>query len=195
MGNSNRGCPFFKMNGSIINKDLRETKMNTFSSTYYGKIRKSIDYENLANTMKIIFGMCDRQVTHWANSITGKNTGKVKRFKNNKFFRDAVQNEKLEYISFFSLPEDYRTASFDYAIYISVNYKRNYITAVFEEELIKKLNIEKLRKLLGSYMELPYKEEIYTMDKEETPLLYAAKINPISSFKTLEIISNTTVID
>ena len=76
-----------------------------------------------------------------------------------------------------------------------VNYKRNYITAVFEEELIKKLNIEKLRKLLGSYMELPYKEEIYTMDKEETPLLYAAKINPISSFKTLEIISNTTVID
>ena len=83
------------MNGSIINKDLRETKMNTFSSTYYGKIRKSIDYENLANTMKIIFGMCDRQVTHWANSITGKNTGKVKRFKNNKFFLDAVQNEKL----------------------------------------------------------------------------------------------------
>ena len=187
--------PIFKMNGSIINKDLRKAKMNTFSITYYGKIRKTIDCENLANTMKIIFGMCDRQVTHWANGITGKNTGKVKCFKNNKFFRDAVQNEKLEYISFFSLPEDYRIASFDYAIYISVNYKRNYITAVFEEELIEKLNIETLRKLLGSYMELPYKEEIYTMDKEETPLLYAAKINPISSFKTLEIISNTTVIE
>ena len=77
----------------------------------------------------------------------------------------------------------------------SVNYKRNYITAVFEEELIEKLNIETLRKLLGSYMELPYKEETYTMDKEETPLLYAAKMNPISSFKTLEIISNTTVIE
>jgi len=187
--------PIFKMNGSIINKDLRKVKMNTFSITYYGKIRKTIDCENLANTMKIIFGMCDRQVTHWANGITGKNTGKVKCFKNNKFFRDAVQNEKLEYISFFSLPEDYRIASFDYAIYISVNYKRNYITAVFEEELIEKLNIETLRKLLGSYMELPYKEETYTMDKEETPLLYAAKMNPISSFKTLEIISNTTVIE
>ena len=37
--------------------------------------------------------------------------------------------------------------------------------------------------------------ETYTMDKEETPLLYAAKMNPISSFKTLEIISNTTVIE
>ena len=167
--------------------------MNTFSITYYGKIRKSIDCENLANTMKIIFGMCDRQVTHWANGITGKNTGKVKCFKNNKFFRDAVQNEKLKYISFFSLPENYRIASFDYAIYISVNYKRNYITSVFEEELIKRINIETLRKLLGSYMELPYKEETYTMDKEETPLLYAKKINPISSFKTLKIISNTSV--
>ena len=68
--------PIFKMNGSIINKDLRKVKMNTFSITYYGKIRKTIDCENLANTMKIIFGMCDRQVTHWANGITGKNNQK-----------------------------------------------------------------------------------------------------------------------
>ena len=27
--------PIFKMNGSIINKDLRKVKMNTFSITYY----------------------------------------------------------------------------------------------------------------------------------------------------------------
>ncbi len=44
--------PIFKMNGSIINKDLRKLKMNTFSITYYGKIRKTIDFENLANTMR-----------------------------------------------------------------------------------------------------------------------------------------------
>lgn len=42
--------------------------------------------------------------------------------------------------------------------------------------------------MLSSYMELPYTEEIYTMDKEETPLLYAARINPKSSFKTLKIL-------
>ena len=44
--------------------------------------------------------------------------------------------------------------------------------------------------MLSSYMELPYTEEIYTMDKEETPLLYAARINPKSSFKTLKILSS-----
>ena len=59
--------PIFKMNGSIINKDLRKVKMNTFSITYYGKIRKTIDCENLANTMRIIFGMCDRQVSRFGD--------------------------------------------------------------------------------------------------------------------------------
>lgn len=36
-------------------------------------------------------------------------------------------------------------------------------------------------------------EMIYTMDKEETPLLYAAKINPSSSFKTLRVLSSKTI--
>ena len=39
-------------------------------------------------------------------------------------------------------------------------------------------------------MQFPCVEEVYTMDKEETPILYAAKVNPSSSFKTLKIISN-----
>ena len=37
--------------------------------------------------------------------------------------------------------------------------------------------------MLSSYMELPYTEEIYTMDKEETPLLYAARINDMLTLK------------
>ena len=41
--------------------------------------------------------------------------------------------------------------------------------------------------MLSSYMELPYTEEIYTMDKEETPLLYAARINDmLPSYRTMK---------
>ena len=37
----------------------------------------------------------------------------------------------------FSLPEDFVTAAFDYTIYISINYKEKYITAVFEKNVLK----------------------------------------------------------
>ncbi|MFR8651481.1 MAG: hypothetical protein ACLVEP_09205 [Faecalibacillus sp.] len=42
-------------------------------------------------------------------------------------------------------------------------------------------------------MAFPYTEEIFMMDKEETPLLYVEEINPMSSFKTLEIISKKII--
>ena len=104
-----------------------------------------------------------------------------------------MKNDKLERVSFFSLPEDFVTAAFDYTIYISINYKEKYITAVFEKNILKNEKTEVIKNMLASYMELPYTEEIYTMDKEETPLLYAKKINPISSFKTLKVISSKTI--
>lgn len=93
-------------------------------------------------------------------------------------------------MSFFSLPKKFVTAAFDYTIYISINYKDKYITAVFEKNILKDKKVEAIKNMLSSYMELPYTEEIYTMDKEETPLLYAARINPKSSFKTLKILSS-----
>ena len=80
-----------------------------------------------------------------------------------------------------------------YTIYISINYKEKYITAVFEKNVLKNEKIESIKNVLASYMESPYTEEIYTMDKEETPLLYAAKINPSSSFKTLRVLSSKTI--
>ena len=40
-------------------------------------------------------------------------------------------------------------------------------------------------------MEKPYMQEIYTMDKEETPLLYAMGIK--NDFKTLKILSSEAV--
>ena len=105
----------------------------------------------------------------------------------------AVNNIGLERISFFPLPEDFVTAAFDYTIYISINYKEKYITAVFEKNVLKNEKIESIKNVLASYMESPYTEEIYTMDKEEPPLLYAAKSNPSSSFKTLRVLSNKTI--
>lgn len=168
-------------------------EMETISITYRGIVRKLTDYEKLTDTIEMIYAMCDQKITHWGVSITGKNNGKVKKYKRSKILYDSLKNDKLERVSFFSLPEDFVTASFDYTIYISINYKQGYITVVFEENILKNEKIEVIKSILKSYMELPYTEEIYTMAKEETPLLYAAKINPSSSFKTLRVLSSETI--
>lgn len=168
-------------------------KVDTISITYSGTIRKLSDCERLIDAIEMIYAMCNQKITHWGDSITGKNGGKVKKYKRGKILYDSLKNNKLERISFFSLPEDFWTAAFDYTIYISINYKEKYITAVFEKNILKNEKIEAIKSMLTSYMELPYIEEIYTMDKEETPLLYAAKINPSSSFKTQKVLSCKTV--
>lgn len=51
--------------------------------------------------------------------------------------------------------------------------------------------IEEIKIILDTFMEKPYIQEIYTMDKEETPLLYAKGIK--KDFKTLKILSSEVV--
>lgn len=164
--------------------------MNTLSITYYGKIRKLMDYEKLVDDIERIFCMCDKVITHWSYSITDKTAGKVKKYRRGKVLFKNLQNDKLEWVSFYALPEDYGTVCFDYYIFISINYKYERITAVFDEGILKDEESIIVKRMLRAYMKFPCVEEVYTMDKEETPFLYAAKVNPSSSFKTLKIISN-----
>ena len=47
--------------------------METISITYRGLVHKLTEYEKLADTIETIYAMCDQKITHWADSITGKN--------------------------------------------------------------------------------------------------------------------------
>lgn len=89
------------------------------------------------------------------------------------------------------MPDDFVTVAYDYLLYVSIDYKNHYITAIFDENIFKHEQLEEIKNLLDSHMEKPYIQEIYIMNKEETPLLYAKGIK--NDFKTLKIISNKTV--
>ena len=91
--------------------------METISITYRGLVHKLTEYEKLADTIETIYAMCDQKITHWADSITGKNGGKVKKYKRGKILYNSLKNNELERVSFFSLPENFVTAAFDYTIY------------------------------------------------------------------------------
>ena len=83
------------------------------------------------------------------------------------------------------------TVAYDYLLAISINYKNNFMTATFDENVMDHECIEEIKTLLDTFMEKPYMQEIYTMDKEETPLLYTMGIK--NDFKTLKILSSEAV--
>ena len=102
-----------------------------------------------------------------------------------KIINAINENDMIKYISVFSLPNDYNSASFDYNVlvvrnleYLTVISNKNDYTLDKQAEVI---NI--LRKYSGSAL-----GEIYEMDKAEFPLSYAAKANPAEFYSSLRVI-------
>lgn len=164
--------------------------METISMTNRGTVHK---YNNdlFLELIEKISALCGLKITHYGISITNNNTGQLKKYKRGKILYNYLLNNELERIGFFSVPDDFVTVAYDYLLFISINYKNNYIIAVFEKEILNHECIEEIKNILDTYMEKPYIQEIYTMDKEETPLLYAKGIK--KHFKTLNILSSQII--
>ena len=75
--------------------------METISITYRGLVHKLTEYEKLADTIETIYAMCDQKITHWADSITGKNGGKVKKYKRGKILYNSLKNNEIRKSEFF----------------------------------------------------------------------------------------------
>lgn len=164
--------------------------METISITNRGAIHKFLD-DVFIDKIEKIYALCDLKISYYGVSITYKNTGQLKKYKRGKILHNYLSNNELERISFFSVPDNFVTVAFDYLLSISINYKNNYIIATFDENIINHEYIEEIKIILDTFMEKPYIQEIYTMDKEETPLLYAKGIK--KDFKTLKILSSEVV--
>ena len=87
--------------------------------------------------------------------------------------------------SCYSLPKDYRTASFDYD-FLCVR-KEGYISVIVKDVDYDKLNIKSVISRLKDYINYEY-GEIYIMSKKEMPLIYAAtrNLDNIKSFSLIE---------
>lgn len=162
--------------------------METISITNRGSIRKFVD-DVFIDTIENIYALCDLKISYYGVSIACKNTGQLKKYKRGKILHNYLSNNKLGRINFFSVPDDFVTVAHDYLL--SINYKNNFMTATFDKNIINNECIEEIKTLLDTFMEKTYMQEMYTMDKEETPLLYAIGIK--NDFKTLKILSSEAV--
>ena len=155
--------------------------METISITNRGSIRKFVD-DVFIDTIENIYALCDLKISYYGVSIA---------YKRGKILHNYLSNNELERINFFSVPDDFVTVAYDYLLSISINYKNNFMTATFDKNIINHECIEEIKTILDTFMEKAYMQEIYTMDKEETPLLYAMGIK--NDFKTLKILSSEAV--
>lgn len=160
----------------------------TISITFNGRINtdndKWIEWYNDAKKIINLFGY---EASHVGIESTKLKLGKVMKLpRNEKKIISAIESgEEVKYISIFSLPKDYESASFDYNVLLVRDY--DYITITTNKSDFYNVDEEIIIKILKKHIEEGL-GEIYEMDREEFPLIYAVKANPISSFKSLKII-------
>ncbi|MBR3598959.1 MAG: hypothetical protein IKL53_03685 [Lachnospiraceae bacterium] len=160
----------------------------TISITFNG----TIDNDNSRwmqwyNDAKEIVRLLGYEPTHVGVSGSAFKSGKVLNLSKNekKICRSIENGDSVQYISLFSLPKDYKSASFDYDVFIARD--EGYVTLTMNQSTFAHIQEDELLNMLRKHI-CVHSGEIYEMDRDEVPLLYAAKDNATNMFNTLRII-------
>ncbi|SHJ43504.1 hypothetical protein SAMN02745163_01961 [Clostridium cavendishii DSM 21758] len=160
----------------------------TISITIYGEnIDNDFKWEDWYEDAKKIIESLGYDYNYVGIRTQKLNSGKVMKLSRNekKVLNEIQSGQEIKYISMFSLPEDFQSASFDYDVMIVKN--SQFTTLTVNKGDFNKIDEQKLLQLLSKYVDNGH-GEIYEMDRYESPLIYASKANPTSFFKTLKII-------
>lgn len=107
----------------------------------------------------------------------------------NKFKKAVEESEIISSIELYSLPSEFKQAAFDHNTFM-VRYKgrrASHITYTFSKSDFEQININQLIEISKPFIGFSH-GEIFEMSVLESPIFYASKANPASSFKTLNIL-------
>ena len=161
---------------------------STVSITFNGKIdNDSVKWIQWYNDAKTLIRLIGYEPTHVGISGIAFKSGKVLNISKSekKIIKSLENGDEVHYISLFSLPRDYKSASFDYDVLVARD--EGYITLIMNKSAFDFEQKSVLISILKKHISIS-NGEIYEMDREEVPLLYAAKDNPPNTFKTLKIL-------
>lgn len=163
----------------------------TVSITMWGDNDEMDDWCEWYSDCKKIFEILGYKMTHLgiiSEKFTNAKIMTVSR--SEKTIVDALKNGEKPYsFSCYSLPKDYKSASFDYDLLLVR--KKEYISLVVNIGDYDKVIHNGIVSILETHIKMKT-GKIYQMDRNEMPLIYASKANPIESFKTLKIYEEIT---
>lgn len=158
----------------------------TVSITFNGEINDN-DWGQWYNDAKNIVKLVGYNTTHIGISGIKFKSEKVldiRRYE--KKIVDSINNgDAINYISLYSLPKNYESASFDYDVFLAR--EKGYVTLIMNKLDFKCEHEDVLIEILRKHINVN-SGEIYEMDRDEVPLLYAAKDNVPETFKSLKIL-------
>lgn len=165
----------------------------TISLIFEGEIAVFDDWGEVIEKISHVFEICQSEITHVGIGSDNCTSGKIRVFKKKNVMTKLAEAKNVNYLTFLSLPPNYSTASFDYDVMLAINIECDFIAVIMEKSIYKANHKDEIIDTLSQYVKSPYKVEVVELDKAESPILYAGKINPISYFKTLHIIDNYNV--
>jgi hypothetical protein len=129
--------------------------------------------------------------------LTGQSfkTGKVSLLSktHKKLFKALEDREELVSMAIYSLPEDFKTAAFDYNVYIcrTKQSKHPHLIATFSDVLFETLNHDEVIAQLKRFIHFE-SGQVFQLKNLESPQIYASKANSLTAFKSLKIIEELT---
>lgn len=161
------------------------------SITLYGEVNDRCDtWERWYKACKNIVMKLGYEPNYLSIESTMLKSGKVMKLKSAEKDLKALKNrEGVKWITVYSLPIDFGSASFDYNVLIVRT--NDYICLICAKDTYKNIDEEEMLRLLEKHIDCSY-GEIYEMDRDECPLIYASRANPASYFSTLKIIKKLT---
>lgn len=161
----------------------------TVSLTIWGKLLNEYSWNEWYIDVKKISKMLGLDITHLGVISPRYQSGKVLTVsrKEKEILQSFQGGEMPTDLSCYSLPKDYRTASFDYNLLIVR--RESLITIIMKKEYYDDKKVDSLITILNKYIDMD-RGQIYEMDVNETPLFYARGANDISFYKTLKVIKN-----
>ncbi|MCB2355762.1 hypothetical protein [Clostridium estertheticum] len=157
------------------------------SITLHGKVENEITWLDWYEYAKKIISQLGYNPNYISIESNSMKSGKVLKLKSKekKIINLINSGENIEWLSIYSLPDEYDSAAFDYNMIATRN--SNYLSVIVNKNDYVKLNVEDTINDLKKFIEFR-NGEIYEMHRDESPLLYAAGLNEISEFDTLKII-------
>ena len=161
----------------------------TVSLTLWGKLLNEHSWNEWYIDVKKIFEMLELNITHLGIDSPRYHSGKVLTVsrKEKEILQSFEEGEFPTSFSCYSLPKDYRTAAFDYNLFILR--REDLITIIMKEEYYDVDKADSFITVLNKYIDME-RGQIYEMDISDLPLFYARGANDISFYKTLKVIKN-----
>ena len=99
------------------------------------------------------------------------------------------KKEKIDFITLYSLPEEFTQAVFDFDTFLCIDLspENPFILISIPKNSFNKLNEKEVIKNLSKYIKIT-DGEIFDMSVLECPFTYVSKMNPPSHYKSLNIL-------